>query len=1489
MQNKLRIYISFLFLLTLFTSSSFAQLTGTKTIPGDYATLSDAIDALNTVGVGTGGVTFNLVASNPQTAPIGGYVIGGTGSAVLTSSSASNTITFNGNGNIITANAGLTAGALNDGIFKLIGADYVTINNFVMMENAANTVTTAGSNNMTEWGVALLYVTTTDGAQNNTIKNCTIDLDRTYQNTFGIYSNSTHSPTAVTTTATATGAAGGNSGLVITGNTITDVNNGIVVVGPTAAADFNSVLTIGGSVPNANSITNFGTTGTFSGYANVSGTVNGILVRNTTDYTVSYNTITSSVGGVTLGTLNGIQQPAFSSTPTGTFTNSINNNSISLKSGLISGGMNGISCPSGSASATSTFNCNNNDFHDFGHTVSGTGAITFITNASTHFSQSISNNTFTNISVNTTGGVTFISNSNTLPSGGTKNVNNNSIVTAFNKTGAGGTITLFTDNGSDPNTGSTNNTNNNNFSNITVTGATTIAGWNNTNGGAPTKNVNGNTFSNWVGGTSSITGIAVNFDAGLTTVQNNLVSNITGGGAITGISFGSSGTAGTTNASLNTVHTLTSTGAAAVIGYSIGGASTVARNIFRNSVYNLEANNAGGSVNGMLISSGNIYVYNNFISDLRAPAATLAAEPIAQVRGINITSSSSTTTVGVYYNSIYLNASSSGTNFGSAGIYHTYSTTATTAVLDMRNNVIVNNSTPAGTGLVVAFRRSAATNLNNFGSSSNNNDFYAGTPDASHLIFYDGTNSDQTMATYLTRVAPRDAASFRENPPFINVGSTPYNLHMNTGIATQTESGGTPVSSPIAVTDDYDGNARNVSTPDVGADEFAGTVLDLTPPAISYTPLLNTGVTGNRTLSTTISDLSGVPTSGGGLPRLYWKINSGSYTGVTGSFVSGSNYNFTFGAGAVAGDTVYYYVVARDNASNIGAFPSAGAGGFTFDPPAAGTPPTTPSSYFITASALTGTYTVGTSLFRSITGLNITFEKSVKKVMKEVDVEVPVNKKQAGQNNLTSTSDKPMSVKKLMEVEEVTWFPMLNGKVYTGNLYVKKSENPQLNFPDNVEGVYSTITAALADLNLRGVSGATTFSLVDATYPTETYPLVVNITNASLPTAVNTVTIKPAATVTASISGVSASAQIFKILNSYVTIDGSNSGGTDRSLTVENTSATSPQVLAIGSTGTTPITNVTIKNTILINGVNTSSAVVISDGTTPGNAGYFNNITIQNNNIQKAYIGVFTNGVIASGNGSGTIFTKNDLTTSGANAIRYVGLLVQGMDGATVTQNTLANFSNSESEDDRGIWVAAGSKNTIVERNFINAFNYSGTGGYGAHGVAVSSSTAASNNIIRNNMIYNLSGDGFGYTGSFFADNIFGIYVFGTQTGVKIYHNSINLYGNTLNQSGSLSACIALATGSTAELKDNILVNNLGLLGATGYGSVGIWLQSAVSQLESSNYNDIYVNPTGSGAKNVGQVATTGSADLTAWQTASSQEANSISGDPKFNPILIYI
>lgn len=209
----------------------------------------------------------------------------------------------------------------------------------------------------------MLYASTTNGAQNITVQNNTITLNRTYQNTFGIYSNSTHSATTVTTSATATTTAGGNSGMKAYTNNISNVNIGIVVVGPTAAADANTGIDIGGAAAGTgNTITNFGTTGTFSGYVNVSGTVNGILVRNSVGFNVSFNTVTSSAGGTTAGTLNGIQIPASSNAPTTTFTNTISNNTISLQSGLTTGAMNGISYPSGSASATSTANINNNNF-----------------------------------------------------------------------------------------------------------------------------------------------------------------------------------------------------------------------------------------------------------------------------------------------------------------------------------------------------------------------------------------------------------------------------------------------------------------------------------------------------------------------------------------------------------------------------------------------------------------------------------------------------------------------------------------------------------------------------------------------------------------------------------------------------------------------------------------------------------------------------------------------------------------------------------------------------------------------------------------------------------------------------------------------------------------------------------------------------------------------------------------------------------------------
>ena len=998
-----KIYLLFLSVLTV--TFCYAQpLTGTKNIPADYPTLAAALLDLNSQGVGAGGVTINL--NQVETAPAGGYVIGGAGSLVLTTSSNANQIIINGNGFTVTAPSPQTSGNLNDAIFKLIGADWVTINGFTMRENVANTTTAAGTNNMTEWGVALLYVTATDGAQNDKISNNNISLDRTYQNTFGIYANATHTVGSISTSATATGAAGGNSGLKVYSNLISNVNNGIVVVGPTAAVDNNNGIDIGGaSSATGNSITNYGTTGTFSGYANVSGTVNGILVRNSTSANISFNTISSSVGGVTGGTLNGIQIPASTNAPTITFTTNINNNIISLQSGLAGGAMNGINIPSGSASATSTLNINNNDFNTFGHTVAATGAITFILTASVNQFTNITGNTFTNITVNTTGTVLFMSHGYSIPATGQLIMSNNSIVTGFTRTSAGA-LTISTSN-STSGTGSVCNYINNNFSNITLTGASTVLGFNNTDGGAgSTKTVTGNTFNNWSGTTNAITCMNFTYWNGVSSLSNNTITNISGQSSILGVVIGStannatsisvsgntinnltsSGTGGTVTGlscantsplisiTGNKINTLSSTGASAVSGIIVSGAGAAGTSVFKNNIYNLSGSNASSTVNGISVSAGTlINVYNNFVSDLRAPAAN-ASVP---VYGIN---NSGGTNIGIYYNTIALGkastVTSSGANFGLTGIGY-----SSTSNVTLRNNIVWVDATPAGTGTVAAVRRSAAgvagtaPAVANFNSNNNIYNVILGGGNLNKYLYVEGTlaasvtngygidigqadvplqnlvndpSFNSSCGKYKNFMGGRESGTFNEDD--LTASGSPNFTFVPSGTCYASNSGQV-IASP-SVTDDYNSVARS-ATPDLGALEFTAGSIDASPPTINFTPLTNGLCLTNRVLNATISDpISGVNVASGLRPRLYFRKggavaeadvfgnyptdNNNTFNGWKYVEATGTEPNFTFTidyslltSPMALGDSITYFVIAQDlnTTPNVGkntvVFPAA--------------------------------------------------------------------------------------------------------------------------------------------------------------------------------------------------------------------------------------------------------------------------------------------------------------------------------------------------------------------------------------------------------------------------------------------------------------------------------------------------------------------------------------------------------------------------------------
>lgn len=1379
----------------------------------DFATLAAAVTDANT-NFPAGNVTYDVCAGFTETAPAGGYIINSTGSV-------GNEIIFEKSGAganpTITASAALTPGALNDGIFKIIGGDFVTIDGFTMLENPANTITAAGTNNMTEWGVALLYATTTNGAQNNTIKNCTIDLDRTYQNTFGIYSNSTHSATAVTTSATATTAAGGNSGLKIYSNMITDVNQGIVVVGPTAAADNNDGIDIGGvALGTGNTITNYGTTATFSGYANVSGTVYGVLVRNSKNYNISFNSITSSSGatGVTVGTLRGIYVPSATNQPTGTFTNNVNNNTLAVTSHVLAGAINGISVESTTSSPTSTTNINANNFTTLNHTIAAaSGAVTAIIQSGSATAgplvTSVSNNLFTNIVCSSTGAFTFISDSFTTPAGGTKNINSNSIVTGFNKTGAGGTVTILSDNGSDPGPSNINNFNNNDFSNISLTGATTFAGISSTNGpsatAGPTKSVTGNTVSNLTGGTSAITVITTNFDGGPTTVSGNTISNITGGGSITGMTFGT----GTT------------------------------RTVSKNSVKGLNGTAAASVVIGMVVtnttSPSTFTIVNNIVGALTAPAATGSNAII----GISITGSAATSTVNAYFNTVNLNNLTSGAGFGSSGFSTLASSTATTSTLNLRNNIIVNTSIQNGAGLTVAYRRSSGTasTLANYANTSNNNLFYAGTPSATNLIYSDGTSSAQTIAAYRTGVftagtiAPRDNFSVSEAPPFLSTTITdPTFLHISGATPTQIESGGQPIA---GVTDDFDNQARNASFPDIGADEFTGMIIDGFGPAINYTPLANTASTGDRVLSASVLDPSGVPTAGIGLPVIYYRKNAGSYVSSQCVSAGGGIYNCTISATALGGvvptDLVGYYMAAQDNSGNVSVVPAGGAGGFTTNPPAASTPPTTPSTYTI-VNAVSGNISVPTT-FTSISNPGGVFEFI---------------------NNNQVTGDVVIQVGADLTGE-------------TGSVSLNEFAAP-FTVTIRPTGAPHSITGSGAGLSVIRLNGADRFTIDGS--------LTVGGSTRDL-TIVNPNTATSGAIFIGSI-GAGAGATDVTVKNCIIqaggigttanftfgffvgNTSGAAAGPDNDNLTIQN------NVISRARTGIQTVGDPSglNDNTQIINNVIGDDVIGVSIGRQGINIGSSNTATIRGNTIKNIFLGAVDSATpfgIVTGPLTNSLITQNTIDT-----VRSTG-----------TSGNLSPY---------GIILSTGTANTSVTRNNITNIQYTATSGFGGKGIEVNTGAAASNITIANNFVSNITGDG--WNSSFPQDMICGIRVFGSGTGgVKVYNNSVSLGTGTFagNTSGNTSAAFyAPATAVGVDLRDNILFNNLDNSASATDKNYALYSDAANTAYTDINYNDYWVPVSSATGPQVLFFLGSDRLLLSDIQTATGKDANSISMDPLF-------
>ncbi|HTF02715.1 MAG TPA: hypothetical protein VK826_01785, partial [Bacteroidia bacterium] len=367
-----------------------AQLTGVKNIPGNYPTLAAAITDLNAQGVGAGGVVLNLLSGNPQTTPVGGYVITAQGTAATP-------IILAGNGNIITAATGLSPGSCADGIFKIVGGDYITLTQFVMQENAANNVfSPANSNTMTEWGVALLHSSTTNGAQFNTIISNTISLDINYQNAVGVYSNSRHfstSPGTVSEIVNNTTAPNSNNHILQ--NNISNVNVGVIFCGSVVPANMNQLNEIDG-----NTITNYGGQPHGTGFVGItSAQVFGIYVINECFHTISDNTLIAAPFNTGYGVR--CIMTDFSAVPSGSVTNTITRNTVTFSQ---AGTASVAAIHTNSSVTIGSLTLNVTDNLVTNCDMISNGSLSGITNSAAAGTVNITGNTFRNNIITGTGG-----------------------------------------------------------------------------------------------------------------------------------------------------------------------------------------------------------------------------------------------------------------------------------------------------------------------------------------------------------------------------------------------------------------------------------------------------------------------------------------------------------------------------------------------------------------------------------------------------------------------------------------------------------------------------------------------------------------------------------------------------------------------------------------------------------------------------------------------------------------------------------------------------------------------------------------------------------------------------------------------------------------------------------------------------------------------------------------------------------------------------
>lgn len=919
-------YFLLIALLSIFWQNNvFAQLTGTRTIgtSGNYTTFAAAVTDLNMQGVGAGGVIFEFIDN-------GGGNFTETISAMqainitTNAPTATNTVTFRPATSIGTAT--LTGNVANPIISLNNVADFITFdgrnggtgvnkNLTIINTNTTNPVlrfingannnqilyTKIQSTNTGTTSGAVLFGTSTTGANTlNTIDNCEISGDGIGFPANGIYSSGSASPNNNTNNTISNCfiydyfvAGSATNGIFLSSNTtdwmITNNRFYQTATRTYTATSIHRAIQIG--TGNGYTITD-----NIIGYANSVGT-------GTYTMAGSVATIFTPIE-VTLGTI----------TTSNIRGNKIKNINFSTTSGSTTGVFRGIVINGGTVNVGGTGAGEGNEIGD--DASNGNISVTSTTGGAAIFIGGIVNvGTTNNVNIqgNKIGSITGVGTTSVtysivgIQTGGFGNITNNVVGSVtqsnslYNNTAASASTAIL-------------------MYGVFVSGYTgasnilidqnIIANLNTTHTGNNTSALTRGIYT-----TGSMTGNL--------TITNNQVFNISTSSINNGSSYNTAVLGGIicNSAALvtitgNQVYNLRQLGgnsAVQIFGIFPNIANLVANTVSRNIIYDLSSTSTGvAAIYGIRMSGSGANVCANNV--IRLGQGVTLAHPIYGLYDLLGASN-------YYYNTVYITGTIASGSARSFALANDATNTRT-----IQNNIFVNVRDNATTGINKHFAYLSGTTGT---LTSDYNIVFANGVDG---VPFGHGSSTGTITSYT------NYRNYRVAFPLLEINSAVGNPQLTNPTATIPDMSLALLSpafqtgiSVSGITNDYANVTRDATRPNIGAYETVSSVAnastDIFTPVITYTVLsspYNTTI-GTRTLTATIKDNgTGVPISGGNVPRLYYRnlSASGAWQNVAGTLTSGTGNNGIWDfvldqtpLSLVVGQTVAYYVVAQDNAT----------------------------------------------------------------------------------------------------------------------------------------------------------------------------------------------------------------------------------------------------------------------------------------------------------------------------------------------------------------------------------------------------------------------------------------------------------------------------------------------------------------------------------------------------------------------------------------------